>query len=324
MEMGGRIQMKKPQVAEALGVSLGGDEGAGAPTPAPSAPSASRGAGPLTVEQMKSFRFKMEAAGIVKGAFVKIQGGGAHEAWEVTDVTETTVHIADARAATKQRVGALAMPPKTVDITAELEKKTLSVQKGYKRQVAMQPCGVDLSGWDADIAIGICMRGLRVAHDKHCEVLAAIAILETPTAVYLTGALCLNSVVCVCVELQLDIHTHTRTHPGRRAAARCVRLTIHPGRRAAARAPKATTSTKKVSSRWWRPAPRSSRRTLARPGLTSRHRRSASEPSRCSAMACHHRHSTLPYCRTSPRARRRRSRGWCRTGRSPVSPTAAT
>jgi len=209
VEMGGRIQMKKPQVAEALGVSLGGDEGAGAPTPAPSAPSASRGAGPLTVEQMKSFRFKMEAAGIVKGAFVKIQGGGAHEAWEVTDVTETTVHIADARAATKQRVGALAMPPKTVDITAELEKKTLSVQKGYKRQVAMQPCGVDLSGWDADIAIGICMRGLRVAHDKHCEVLAAIAILETPTAVYLTGALCLNSVVCVCVSSCSSTYTHT-------------------------------------------------------------------------------------------------------------------
>eukprot|EP00959_Pyramimonas_sp_CCMP1952_P198995 4162275-Pyramimonas_sp.AAC.1 len=51
LALGGRLQMKAPQVAGALGVSLGGGEGAGAPTPASSAPSAARGAGPLTVEQ---------------------------------------------------------------------------------------------------------------------------------------------------------------------------------------------------------------------------------------------------------------------------------
>eukprot|EP00959_Pyramimonas_sp_CCMP1952_P072704 1519031-Pyramimonas_sp.AAC.1 len=63
----------------------------------------------------------------------------------------------------------------------------------------MQPRGVDLSGWGADVAIGRCMRAARVAQDMHREVLAAIVILELPTAAHLTGALCLNSVACVCV-----------------------------------------------------------------------------------------------------------------------------
>ncbi|CAK0790053.1 unnamed protein product, partial [Prorocentrum cordatum] len=159
--------MKTRQVAEALGVT--------------------RGAGPLTVEQMKSSKYKIETMGVVKGAFASLKADGGNEAWEVTDVTETTAHLIDARAATRQRAGARAMEPKTVDINAELEKKTMTLLGGFKRQVATQPCGVDLSGWGADVAIGICMRAARVAHDKHCEVLAAIVILEPPTAVHLTG-----------------------------------------------------------------------------------------------------------------------------------------
>ncbi|CAK0815377.1 unnamed protein product, partial [Prorocentrum cordatum] len=105
----------------------------------------------------------------------------------VADVTETTARLTGARAATRQRVGARVMEPKTVDINAELEKKTMTLLKCFKRRVAMQPCGVDLSGWGAEVAIGMCMRAARVAHDKHCEVLAAIVILELPTAVHLTG-----------------------------------------------------------------------------------------------------------------------------------------
>ncbi|CAK0815088.1 unnamed protein product, partial [Prorocentrum cordatum] len=180
-------QMKTPQVAEELGVSLGGEEGAGAPTPASSAPSAAHGAGPLTVEQMKSSKYKIEAMGVVKGAVVSLKAGGGNEAWEVTDATEATAHLADARAATRQRVGARAMAPKTVDINAELEKRIMTLLRGFKRQVAMQPRGVDIGGWGADVVIGACMRAARVAHDKHCEVLAAVAILEPPTAVHLTG-----------------------------------------------------------------------------------------------------------------------------------------
>eukprot|EP00959_Pyramimonas_sp_CCMP1952_P427832 8960023-Pyramimonas_sp.AAC.1 len=95
--------MKTPQVAEAFGVSLGGEEGAGTPTPASSAPSAARGAGPLTVEQMKSSKYKIETMGVVKGAFGSLKAGGGNEAWEVTDVTGATVHLIDARAATRQR-----------------------------------------------------------------------------------------------------------------------------------------------------------------------------------------------------------------------------
>ena len=72
-------------------------------------------------------------------------------------MTETTVHLTDARAATRQRAGARATEPKTVDINAELEKKTMTTLRGCKRQVAMQPCGVDVSGWGADVVIGICM-----------------------------------------------------------------------------------------------------------------------------------------------------------------------
>ncbi|CAK0794496.1 unnamed protein product, partial [Prorocentrum cordatum] len=59
------------------------------------------------------------------------------------------------------------MEPKTVDINAELEKKTTTLLKG---------------GWGADVAIGVCMRAARVAHDKRCEVLTAVVILELPTA----------------------------------------------------------------------------------------------------------------------------------------------
>eukprot|EP00959_Pyramimonas_sp_CCMP1952_P115991 2424774-Pyramimonas_sp.AAC.1 len=65
--------------------------------------------------------------GVVKGAFASLKAGGGNEAWEVTDVTGATARLIDARAATRQRVGARAMEPKAVDIDAELEKKTMTL-----------------------------------------------------------------------------------------------------------------------------------------------------------------------------------------------------
>eukprot|EP00959_Pyramimonas_sp_CCMP1952_P426557 8934200-Pyramimonas_sp.AAC.1 len=46
--------------------------------------------------------------GVVKGAFASLKAGGGNEAWGVSDVTGATVHLIDARAATRQRVGARA------------------------------------------------------------------------------------------------------------------------------------------------------------------------------------------------------------------------
>ncbi|CAK0841790.1 unnamed protein product [Prorocentrum cordatum] len=59
------------------------------------------------------------------------------------------------------------------------------VARAAKKAAAAPPHMHD--GWDADVAVGICMPAMRTAHDKHRKVLGSIAILESPTRVYLTG-----------------------------------------------------------------------------------------------------------------------------------------
>ena len=193
MALGGKLEVTAPEVAKTLGVNLAGGALAGASVESaaadPTAPSVkSDSSGPLTVDQMKSNKYKLEARGVVKGAKVTLAGAVAGAVYEVTDVTDAVVDLADARAAIKATVGAASMEPKTLDSSAELEKRTLTVANGFKPQVARPPCGVDLAGWDSDIAVGICMRAMRTAHDQHCKVNESIAILDTPLQVYLTGA----------------------------------------------------------------------------------------------------------------------------------------
>ena len=285
MALGGKLQMKTPEVATVLGVSLSDEAGAVAPTSAPTAPRASGAhvGAPLSVDQMKSSMHKLEQTGIEKGVFVRLSEAGSNskDVYEVTDVTDTTVHMVDANASVRAIVGTRVLPPRTVSTEAELEKKTMTLVKAFKRQKTMRPCGVDLAAWDVGIVVGICVRGVRIAHDKHCEALASITILESPTAVYLTGAMNLNRVACACVWLVVLGWQF----------ALGVELKLAPP-------PKATLSTKRVSSRWWRLAPGSSCMTLARPGLTSRNLRSTWEPSRCSARVPRRR-SRWPLCRTS-------------------------
>ena len=186
MALGGKLDVTAPEVAKTLGVNLAGAgasvESAAARPTAPSVKSDS--SGPLTVDQMKSNKYKLEARGVVKGAKVTLAGA----VYEVTAVTDASVDLADARAAIKETVGAAIMQPQTIDSSAELEKRTLTLATGFKPQVARPPCGVDLAGWDSDIAVGICMRAMRTAHDQHCKVNESITILDTPLQVYLTGA----------------------------------------------------------------------------------------------------------------------------------------
>ena len=193
MALGEKLDVAAPEVAKTLGVNLAGSALAGASVESaaarPTAPSVkSDSSGPLTVDQMKSNKYKLEARGVVKGAKVTLAGAVAGAVYEVTDVTDAVVDLADARAAIKATVGAAIMQPQTLDSSAELEKRTLTLATGFKPQVARPPCGVDLAGWDSDIAVGICMRAMRTAHDQHCKVNESIAILDTPLQVYLTGA----------------------------------------------------------------------------------------------------------------------------------------
>ena len=205
LALGGKLQMKTPEVATVLGVSLSDEAGAVAPTSAPTAPRASGAhvGAPLSVDQMKSSMHKLEQTGIEKGVFVRLSEAGSNskDVYEVTDVTDTTVHMVDANASVRASVGTRVLPPKTVSVEAELEKKTMTLVRAFKRQKTGPPCSVDLAAWDVGIVVGICVRGVRIAHDKHCEALASITILESPTAVYLTGAMNLNRVACACVWL---------------------------------------------------------------------------------------------------------------------------
>ena len=205
LALGGKLQMKTPEVATVLGVSLSDEAGAVAPTSAPTAPRASGAhmGAPLSVDQMKSSKYKLVQTGIEKGVYVRLSEAGSNskDVYEVTDVTDTTVHMADANASVRASVGTRVLPPKTVSVEAELEKKTMTLVRAFKRQKTGPPCSVDLAAWDVGIVVGICVRGVRIAHDKHCEALASITILESPTAVYLTGAMILNRVACACVWL---------------------------------------------------------------------------------------------------------------------------
>ena len=68
MALGGKLDVTAPEVAKTLGVNLAGAgasvESAAARPTAPSVKSDS--SGPLTVDQMKSNKYKLDARGVVK------------------------------------------------------------------------------------------------------------------------------------------------------------------------------------------------------------------------------------------------------------------